>query len=337
MSSTRDYYEVLGVTRNATHEDLKKAYRELALRHHPDRVPPEKKGEAENTFKEISEAYAVLSDPRKRALYDQHGHSGIDQAYAYEDIYRGTDFTTVFEGMGDYGLGGSFFENLFGDLGFDILGARGRTQARAGGAASAAAGRGRDLEVAVEVSLEEAARGVETSFQVPRHETCGACAGTGTAGQSPCAACRGEGRVTVTRTLTVTIPPGVLTGSRLRIKAEGEGGARRSGDLFVVVQVRPHPHFERSGRDLLAGVVVSLPKAALGAEVSVPTLEGSVAMRIPAGTQSGTVFRLKGKGMPELHRPGRGDELVSVSVRIPGPLSGRQKEAMEEFVRTLDE
>jgi molecular chaperone DnaJ len=335
MSTTRDYYEVLGVTRNAAHEDLKKAYRELALRHHPDRVPPEKKAEAENTFKEISEAYAVLSDPQKRALYDQHGHSGIDQTYAYEDIYRGTDFTTVFEGMGDYGLGGSFFESLFGDLGFDILGARGRTQARAGRAASAAAGR--DLEVAVEVSLEEAAHGVKRGFQVPRHETCGTCAGTGTAGQSPCAACKGEGRVTVTRTLTVTIPPGVLTGSRLRIKGEGEGGRRRTGDLYVIVQVRPHPQFERSGRDILAGIVVSLPKAVLGSEVSVPTLDGSVSMRIPAGTQSGTVFRLKGKGMPELRKPGRGDELVTVSVRIPGPLSGRQKDAMEEFARTLDE
>lgn len=178
MSSKRDYYEILGVKKNATHEDLRKAYRELALRYHPDRVPAEKKKEAENTFKEISEAYAVLSDPQKRALYDQQGHSGIDQTYAYEDLYRGTDFNTVFEGLGDYGLGGGFFEDLFGDLGVDLLGARGRRQQQEN-TGRAAPPRGRDLEVAVSVSLEEARRGTERTISVPRYDLCPVCKGTG--------------------------------------------------------------------------------------------------------------------------------------------------------------
>jgi len=380
MSAKRDYYEILGVTKRATHEELKKAYRELALRYHPDRVAPEKKKESENTFKEISEAYAVLSDPQKRALYDQYGHSGIDQKYATEDIYRGTDFRSVFEGMGDFGFGGSFFDNIFGDLGFDIFGTRGRRQA----AGTAGGGRGRDLEVAVSVTLEEAYRGTEKSVAVPRHETCavcggsgakagtnqatcpdckgsgrkvvssgffqmaqscGRCGGSGTIVQTPCPDCSGEGKVRVSRTLTVTIPPGVDNGSRLRMKGEGEPGKRGRGDLFLVVEIKSHPVFERKGSDLLAEITVSLPQAILGAEVSVPTLDGGVVMKIPAGTQSGKVLRLKGKGMPELRGSGEsasgrrrpvGDELVKVNVEIPARLSARQRELIEEFARTLE-
>jgi molecular chaperone DnaJ len=373
MSSKRDYYEILGLKKSATNEDIKKAYREMALRHHPDRVPQEQKKEAEDRFKEISEAYAVLSDPQKRALYDQYGHSGIDQKYATEDIYRGTDFSSVFEGLGDIGLGGGFFENLFGDLGFDLFGSRGRRQARSG---SGAASRGRDLEIAVSVTLEEAYRGTEKTVTVPRYEHCpvcggsGAkpgtsrtscpdcrgsgkrvvssgifqmaqacprCGGTGTIVQSPCAECRGEGRVKVTRTLTVSIPAGVDTGSRLRMRGEGEQGAKGKGDLYVVVEMAPHRTFQRKGNDLYTEATVSFPKAALGTEVQVPTLDGGVVMKIPPGTQSGSVLRLRGKGMPELRGRGVGDELVSVKVEVPTTLSARQRQLLEEFSRSLNE
>ncbi|HTP58418.1 MAG TPA: DnaJ C-terminal domain-containing protein [Spirochaetia bacterium] len=304
MSSKRDYYEILGVKKNATQEELKKAYRELALRYHPDRVSADKKKEAEDTFKEISEAYAVLSDPQKRALYDQYGHSGVDQKFRRpEDIFRGTDFRSVFEGFGDFGgLGGGFFENLFGDLGFEIFGTRGRRQR--GGAGNGAARRGRDVEVAVPVSLEEAYRGTEKTIQVQR-----------------------DGKV---RTLTVTIPAGVDTGSRLRIKGEGEGG----GDLYAVIEVPADRTFQRNGSDIQVEIGVSLTRAILGTEISVPTLDGEVTMKVPAGTQSGSIFRLRGKGMPHVKGKGTGDELVRVSVEIPRRLTDRQRQLIEEFEKS---
>ena len=375
MSSKRDYYEILGVKKSASHEDLKKAYRELALLHHPDRVAPEKKKEAEETFKEISEAYAVLSDPQKRALYDQYGHSGVDQKFAREDIFRGTDFGSVFEGMRDYGFGGGFFENIFGDMGFDLFGGRGK-RARQGSGARAAEARGRDLEVALAVTLEEAYRGVDKSVTVPRYDSCptcsgtgaapgtgratcpdcrgsgkklvssgifqmgqvcGRCAGTGSIVQTPCEQCSGEGRVRVTRTLTVTVPPGVQTGSRLRMKGEGEVGPAGHGDLFLVVEVIANALFQRQGNDLLVEQTVSLPRAILGGEISVPTLDGTVQMKIPAGTQGGSTFRLKGKGMPELRGTGVGDELVKVAVVIPRDLTDRQRALVEELADTLTE
>jgi molecular chaperone DnaJ len=371
MSTKRDYYEILGVKKSATHDELKKAYREMALLHHPDRVPAEKKKEAEDTFKEISEAYAVLSDPQKRALYDQYGHSGVDQKFAREDIFRGTDFNSVFEGLGDSGLGG-LFENLFGDMGFDIFG-RGRRTRQGSAGQGAGQGRGRDLEVAVSVTLEEAFRGTSKSITVPRYESCPACSGTGakpgtsrdtcpdcrgsgrktvssgifqmgqtcarcggtgTIVQTPCTECSGEGRVRVTRTLAVTVPAGVQTGSRLRMKGEGESGTQ-AGDLYVVLEVLPHSVFERQGSDLLTTVTAALPQAILGAELSVPTMDGTVMMKIPAGTQGGSVFRLKGKGMPELRGNGVGDELVKVAVDIPRHLTPRQKELVEELAKTL--
>jgi len=371
MSPKRDYYEILGVAKSATHEELKKAYRELALRHHPDRVAPERKKEAEDAFKEISEAYAVLSDSQKRALYDQYGHAGIDQKFAREDIYRGTDFGSVFEGMGDFGFGGSFFENLFGDLGVDIFGARGRREGQEDRGRQAG---GRPVEIAVSVTLEEAYAGTEKTVTVPRYETCaacrgsgakpgtsavkcpdcggsgrkvvssgifqmaqpcGRCGGTGTIVQAPCDACRGEGRVRASRTLTVTIPPGVDEGSRLRMKGEGDARARGSGDLFLLVEVRPHPQFQRQGPDILAEVTVSMPKAILGTEISVPTLGGRVVMKVPPGTQSGSTFRLKGKGMPQLRGAGAGDELVKVIVEIPRRLDAHQRQLVEELDKTL--
>ncbi|HVO39763.1 MAG TPA: DnaJ C-terminal domain-containing protein [Spirochaetia bacterium] len=336
MSSKRDYYEILGVKKGASKEELKKAYRELALKHHPDRVPADKKKEAEVTFKEISEAYAVLSDPQKRALYDQYGHAGIDQKYRPEDLYRGTDFSSIFEGFGDVGFGGGFFENLFGDLGFDLFGPRGRRRGQ-GRAGRGAQSRGRDLESSISVTLEEAWSGTEKSVSVQRSDTCPTCKGTGVrlgAGTTTCPECGGLGRVTSTRTLTVTIPAGVDTGARLRMKGEGEAGERGRGDLYLVVEVLPHATFKREGPDLAAEVTVNLPGAILGTETRVPTMNGSVVMTIPPGTQSGTIFRLKGKGMPHLKGKGTGDELVKVNVEIPRRLTERQRQLIEEFARS---
>jgi DnaJ-class molecular chaperone len=332
MASKRDYYEVLGVNKGASAEELKKAYRELALKSHPDRVAPEKKKEAEEKFKEISEAYAVLTDPQKRSLYDQYGHSGVDQKFRQEDIFRGTDFRSVFEG-GEGGYGG-VFETLFGDLGFDLFGTRGRK--RRHGTGSNGGSRGGDVEAPFDVTLEEAYRGTEKTVTIPRDDTCGACGGTGEIGSGVCPTCGGSGRLHSTRTLSVTVPAGVKDGSRLRMKNEGESSGRERGDLYLVVRILPHPTFQREGRDLVTQVTATLPQAMLGTELSVPTLEGSVMMRIPEGTQSGTTFRLRGKGMPELRGKGVGDELVKVNVEIPRKLSSRQKELVEELARTLE-
>jgi molecular chaperone DnaJ len=319
----------------------------------------------------MSEAYAVLSDPQKRALYDQYGHQGIDQRYAREDVFRGTDFSGAFEGMGDLGLGGDFFENLFGGMGFDLFGGAGRR--RGAGAAAAAESRGRDLEVEESITLDEAFRGTEKTVTVPRYDACPTCSGTGakpgtsrspcsdcrgtgqrvvssgifqmaqpcarcrgtgTVVETPCSACRGEGRVRVTRTLSVKVPPGVDTGSRLRMKGEGEAGSRGHGDLYVIIEVLPKPGFERRGDDLATEVRIAMADAALGAEVSVPTLEGLVAMKIPPGTQPGAVLRLRGRGMPALRGRGVGDQLVAVKVAIPTRLTPEQRALIEKLRTT---
>jgi len=365
----RDYYEILGVQKNATLDEIKKAYRELALRYHPDRVPAEQKKGAEEKFKEISEAYAVLSDSQKRALYDQYGHSGIDQKYAYEDIFKGADFSSVFRDLGDFGVGGGLFEDIFSDLGFDIFGARGRSGRGRGR-------RGRDLEIAVAITLEEAASGTEKTINVPRYEECSTCGGSGAkpgtkkvtcsqckgAGQTvvsngffqlrqacprcrgegsviqtPCLGCRGEGRMRITRKIKVKVPAGVDTGSQLRIKGEGEAGAAGRGDLYVSMEVRPHPVFQRHDNDILTEITISISKAILGSEIEVPTLNSKVKMKIPPGTQSGRVFRLKEKGIPDVHVRGIGDELVRVIVEIPVRLTSEQRRIIEEFARLSGE
>jgi len=370
MATKRDYYEVLGVKKNATLDEIKKTYRELALRHHPDRVPHEEKKVAEEKFKDISEAYAVLSDSDKRALYDQHGHAGIDQKYAYEDIFRGADFNNIFQGMGDFGLGGGTFEEIFSDLGYDIFGG-GRGAARSGKR------KGRDLQISVEVALEEAAVGLEKTISVPRYETCSVCSGSGakpgtkkvTCGQcrgagrmvvfnglfqmsqacprcggegssiqTPCPSCAGQGRSKVTRKIKVKIPAGVDNGSTLRVRGEGEAGTQGNGDLYVLIELKPHNIFERHGNDLFTEINISLSKAILGAEIDVPTLGGHVRMSVPAGTQSAKVFRIKGKGVPDVHgKGGTGDELVKVIVDIPSRLSLEQRKLMEEFARLSGE
>jgi molecular chaperone DnaJ len=369
MATKRDYYEILGIKKNATLDEIKKVYRELALRYHPDRVPHEQKKEAEEKFKEISEAYAVLSDSQKRALYDQYGHAGIDQRYAYEDIFRGADFSSVFQDLGDFGFGGGLFDEIFSDLGFDIFGARGRRGGRVR--------RGRDLEITIDITLEEAAGGVEKTITVPRYETCSTCSGSGAKPgskkitcpqcrgsgrtvmstgfgfqlaqtcsrcsgegsiiQTPCSECRGEGRTRVTRKIKVKIPAGVDTGSHLRIRGEGEAGTAGRGDLYVVIEVRPHPVFQRHNHDILTEITISVTKAIMGSEVEVPTLNGQVKMKIPPGTQSGRIFRLKDKGMPDVHGKGMGDELVRVNVEIPTHLTLEQRKLIEEFAKLSGE
>lgn len=369
MSTKRDYYEILGVNKNAGLDDIKKTYRQMALRFHPDRVPAEQKKEAEEKFKEISEAYAVLSDSNKRALYDQYGHAGIDQKYAYEDIFKGADFSSVFSDLSDFGFGGGIFDEIFGDMGFNI----------SGGKSSGGAGRrrkGRDLQVTADITLEESAFGTEKTINLPRYELCPACSGSGakpgtkkttcsqckgsgrvvvssgffqlaqtcpkchgqgSAITTPCADCRGEGRVKVAKKIKVKVPAGVFNDAQLRVRGEGEAGTASRGDLYVVINIKPHPVFERYNNDIITEIAVGLGKAVLGGEVEVPTLDGKVTMKIPAGTQSGKTFRLSAKGIPDLHSRGRGDELVKVIVDIPTDLNSEQRKLIEEFARLRGE
>jgi len=368
MATKRDYYEILGVKKSASLDEIKKAYREMALRYHPDRVPHEQKKEAEEKFKEISEAYAVLSDSSKRALYDQYGHSGIDQKYAYEDIFKGADFSSVFQDLGDFGFGAGIFDEIFSDLGFDISGSRTRRGGRSR--------RGRDLEITIDITLEEAALGTEKTITVPRYETCSTCSGSGakpgtkkntcpvcrgqgrtvvSSGffqlaqtcskcggegsiiQAPCPDCRGEGRQKVTRKIKVRIPAGVDTGSHLRIRGEGESGTAGKGDLYAIIEVEPHPVFQRHNNDILTEINISVVKAILGGEIEVPTLDGKVKMKIPAGTQPGKIFRLREKGLLDLHGRGMGDELIRVNIEIPAYLTNQQRALIEEFSRLSGE
>ncbi len=368
MTTSRDYYEILGVDRKATVDEIKKAYRKMAMRYHPDRVEPDRKKEAEERFKEISEAYAVLSDEKKRGLYDQYGHAGIDQRYSTEDIFRGADFSGIFEeifgGGGGFrgggfeggGFGGSIFETLFGG---DIFGGQ-RPR------------RGRDLQIQTELTLEEAAAGIEKTFTINRLEICSVCNGSGAkpgskrttcprcrgAGQTtvaqgffhlsqtcpkcggegqiittPCLKCAGQGRIKIPKKISVTIPAGVDTGSQLRIRGEGEAAQAGRGDLFVVIHVRPHHLFERHGNDLLCDVHVDITQAALGSEIQVPTLNGNVKMKVPAGTQSGRTLRLRERGLPDVRTRRRGDELVRVIVDIPTGLSVKERQLLEELAR----
>ena len=357
----KDYYEILGVPKESGLQDIKKAYRSLALTHHPDRVPEDKKKEAEEKFKEISEAYGVLSDPQKRQLYDQHGHQGIDQNYTAEDIFRGANF----DGM-DLG---DIVGRIFGEE-FDLFGGGG------GGARSQRRRRGRDIQYEVELTLEESYNGIKKTIKVPRHEhckscdgsgaknassfktcttcrgqgqvvmssgffrmaqTCGQCRGTGKIITESCPECRGQGTVKVVRDIDVTIPAGVDNDSQLRVKGEGEVGSAGPGDLFIYIRVKPHDFFTREGNDLHMDLPVSFVKAALGADANVKTLNGSVDMKIPAGTQSGKVFRVRGKGMPDVHGRGQGDLYVRMMIEVPTKLTTEQRHLLEEFARLTGE
>ncbi len=344
----RDYYEVLGLNRDASEEDIKKAYRRLAMKFHPDRNPDNPK--AEEQFKEAKEAYEVLTEPQKRAAYDQFGHAGVDPSAGMA-------------GAGAAGAGYGGFADAFSDIFGDIFGA---------GRARSNVYRGADLRYNLEISLEEAARGTETRIRIPTMEqcetchgsgakpgteptacptcgghgqvrmtqgffsiaqTCPKCHGSGKVVQNPCATCSGAGRIKRQKTLSVKIPAGVDEGDRIRLSGEGEAGVNGgpAGDLYVVIHLRPHDVFTREGNDLHCEMPISFTRAALGGEIEIPTLDGSAKIRIPAETQSGKTFRLRGKGIKGVRSATFGDLLVHVMVETPVNLTARQKELLQEL------
>lgn len=350
--SKRDYYELLGVPKTASEDEIKKAYRKLARKYHPD-VNRDNPKESEEKFKEINEAYEVLSSAERRQQYDQFGHAAFD----------GT------QGAGGFGGGGfnDIFDMFFGQSGFGFSGNR-----------APGPERGSDLRYDMELAFEQAAFGLESEIQVPRTEDCSACHGSGAAAgthpetcpqcrgtgqtqvvqntpfgrmvnvkacdrcrgegkivQTPCKECHGRGKVRNRRRIKIKIPPGVDTGSRLRVAHEGEAGMRGGtpGDLYVYVFVKPHKLFAREGDDVICEVPISIVQATIGDEIEVPTLDGKVELRIPEGTQSGTAFRLKEKGIPHLRGHGRGDQHVRVKVVTPKKLTERQRELLLEFSR----
>jgi molecular chaperone DnaJ len=351
--SKRDYYEILGVSRNADDAGLKSAYRKLALEHHPDRNPDDE--ESERRFKEASEAYAVLSDAEKRRAYDRFGHEGVGAAGGP----GGQDF-------GDLGNFGDVFGDLFGDL-FGGRGGRSRGRGQ----------RGADLRYNLEIDLPEALEGSEAEIEIPKTRPCEPCGGNGARpGTQPercdrcrgtgqvvlqqgffrmsrpcdscggagevvrdrCGECRGAGRIEGQQRITVRIPAGIEDSMRLRLTGEGEAGIAGgpAGDLYVVVTVREHEIFEREGQTIHVGVPIAFVQAALGSEVEVPTLDGTVELKVPEGTQSGKVFRLRGKGLPTVRSATRGDQLVHIFVEVPTKLGKRQRELLEEFAEESD-
>jgi DnaJ-class molecular chaperone len=342
----KDYYKTLGIDRSADDKAIKTAYRRLARKHHPD----VNKGNAER-FKEISEAYTVLSDPEKRKRYDTLGPDW--ERYAQAEAGAGTTGgRSPFEGRnvrfsqeGDAGGFSDFFRTIFGDVG-------GFRRGQPGGGRSAefefsdlgdlggfgpAFGKGSDVEAGIELTLEEAFQGTRKSISIELDEPCPECGGSGNVNRRPCPRCRGGGWTKAMRNLDVKIPAGVDTGSRVRVAAEGPGGGsgHRSdrGDLYLRVTVAPHPRFERKGDDIHTDLALPVTVAALGGEVSVPTLKGQVSMKIPPETSSGKTFRIPGYGMPHLKGGGAGDEYVKVQIQIPTGLSPREKELFEELKR----
>jgi len=353
-TNQRDFYEVLGVTKMASVEEIKASYRKAALKWHPDRNP-EDKHEAEVKFRECTEAYSVLSDPEKRKIYDTYGHAGLSNAGGVD--FNGTIFQDFHDIFGDF-FG---FEDLFGG------GARrGRTRAQ----------RGSDLRYDMTLTFEEAATGVATKIKLPKQELCGECHGTGAksgtgatscqtcggrgqlayqqgfftitrtcpacqgAGQvikERCTECRGQGRFEKEKTIELRVPAGVDTGTRLRVPGEGEAGANGgpTGDLYVVLEVKEHNFFERRGPDLYCTIPVSITQAALGADVSVPGLNGDEKLKIPEGTQGGAVFRIKGHGLPDPRGGGKGDLYYHVRVLTPSKLTRDQRKLMEQLGATL--
>jgi molecular chaperone DnaJ len=349
--SKRDYYEILEISRTAGDPEIKSSYRKLALKYHPDRNQGDKK--AEEKFKEAAEAYAILSDPDKRARYDRFGHAGVGGGQQGFDPSQFSGFEDIFGGLGDI-------------FGFGT------------GSRRAGPQRGADLRYDLEIKFEQAAKGVETSIQIPRNETCGSCKGNGAApgtspttcpqcrgtGQlryqqgfftvartcghcrgagkvinKPCPACRGGGTVEQTRKLTVKIPAGIATGQRLRLAGEGEAGTRGGppGDLYVVIYVREHEFFQRDGNDLHCTVPLAFTTLALGGEIKVPAIAGEQTVKIPESTQTGTTFRLRGKGMPDVSGRGHGDLLVTVQAITPKKLTKEQKTLLEQLAATLPE
>jgi molecular chaperone DnaJ len=355
----RDYYEVLGVDKKASQDDIKRAYRRLAIKYHPDKNPGDKT--AEEKFKECAEAYEVLSDTQKRQQYDQYGHDGLRGAGMHDFSRMNVD--DIFSMFN--------LEDLFGDV---FGGGGGRRGSRRAGPS-----RGYDLETAVELTLDEVAKGVEKTIEFTRQDLCSDCSGSGCAsGKSPtrcsacggsgqvqkagfggffqmvstcpqcrgqgqiitdpCKSCRGTGRVPRKRTIEVKIPAGVHEGQGIRIAGEGEPGLKGGprGDLYCYVRLKPHPFLERNGDDLVVGVPISFTQAALGATIDVPSLDGKRGLKIPPGTQYGDVFRIRNAGLPDLRTKQRGDELIQVIVEIPAKLSSKQEDLLREFAKIED-
>ena len=348
----KDYYEVLGVNRDASEDDMKKSYRKLAMKWHPDRNPDNPK--AEEHFKEAKEAYEILTDAQKRAAYDQFGHAGVDPSAG--------------AGAG----AGAGFGDAFGDIFGDIFGGGGGGSGRGGGRGRSTVYRGADLRYNLEISLEDAARGTETRIRIPAMEacetckgsgakpgtqpttcttcggqgqvrmqqgffsiqqTCPRCHGTGKMVTNPCGTCSGSGRIKKHKTLAVKIPAGVDEGDRIRLSGEGEAGVNGgpSGDLYVVMQIKPHNVFTRDHNDLHCEMPISFSTAALGGEIEIPTLDGYAKIKIPAETQSSKVFRLRGKGIKGVRSTTHGDLMCHVVVETPVSLTSRQKELLQEF------
>ena len=351
--SKRDYYEVLNVSKNASEAEIKKAFKRLAMKHHPDRNADD--ASAEEKFKEAKEAYDVLSDAQKRAAYDQFGHAGVDPSAA----------------GGGFG-GGASFSDIFGDVFGDIFSGGG------GGRSGQRVYRGADLRYNLDLTLEQAVRGTSVNIRIPSHDVCDECGGSGakkgttpttctTCGghgqvrmqqgffslqqtcprchgngqmiSDPCGKCHGKGKIEKQKTLSVKVPAGVDTGDRIRLGGEGEVGENGgpSGDLFVHMNVRPHPIFERDGNDLYCEVPISLVTASLGGELQVPTLEGRVNLKVPAESQTGKMFRIRGKGVNSVRGHSTGDLLCRIVVETPVNLTKKQKELLKEFDKSMDD
>ena len=353
MAAKEDFYKLLEVDRNASEAEIKKSYRKMAMKYHPDRNKDDKES-AEKKFKQIKEAYEVLSDPKKRSAYDQFGHAGVDPSMG---------------GRGGFGGGAESFSDIFGDVFGDIFGGGGRQQ-------RSSVQRGADLRYNLELTLEEAVGGTEAVVKVPVLVTCGECSGSGAKKGSspvtcstchghgqvrmqqgffsvqqtcptcrgtgkqikdPCPKCYGQGRVQETKTLNVKVPPGVDTGDRIRLAGEGEAGLNGgpAGDLYVQVQVKDHAIFTRDGANLYCEVPISFPTACLGGELEVPTLDGKVKLKIPAETQTGKLFRLRGKGVKPVRGGAVGDLLCRVQIETPVRLTKEQQALIEQLQASL--
>ncbi len=359
-----DYYQVLGVTREAAQEEIKRAYRRKAKELHPDKNPEGKK-RAEEEFRQVAEAYEVLSDQDKRAQYDRYGHTGPAQGFDFSQ----TDFRRARQDFADFGFGG--VDDLF-DLFFRQGGTRTATRRRAA--------QGEDIEYRLRITLEDAASGTRMKITAPRLVACDRCRGSGMEPETskrtcptckgrgqveyrqrsllgnfvniracpecdgvgemiehPCHRCHGSGRVKEKSKISITVPAGVDNGSRLRLRGQGNvgHGGTPPGDLYIVIEVIAHPHFERRGRDIRSTMKIHYPHAALGGKAKAKTLWGEETINIPAGTQPGTMIRLRGKGMPDLHRRGKGDHFINIAVVVPEHLSAAQRRALREFAKTL--